>query len=222
MSKVAVIAGSSGLVGTELLHQLCASNAYSAIYLLVRKPSGFIHPKVKEHLIDFDQPAQYAGYLTGDVFFSCLGSTRKKTPDKNTYYHIDHDYPLQLAQLASANGMKQFHLISSIGANPSAAGFYLRLKGETERDIAAVPFYAIHIYRPSFLDGKREEKRLLERVSLTLMRVINPVFGGRWKKYRSIQVTAVARAMLRQSLQDTSGVRYYESDEIQALADHQE
>ncbi len=218
MSKAAVIAGSSGLVGVELLHQLCASKSYHHITLLVRRPSGFIHPKVEEVITDFDHLENIAGRVRGDVFFSCLGSTRKKTPDKKRYYQIDHDYPLAMARMAQANGMQQFHLISAVGAATTSSNFYLKMKGETERDIAALPLPAIHIYRPSFLAGKREEQRIMEKIGLAVFKIINPLLLGRLRKYRSIDVKDVAKTMIRQSLKELSGVHYYESDEMQTLS----
>lgn len=218
MSKAAVIAGSSGLVGGELLHQLCASKAYGSITLLVRRPSGFIHPKVKEVIVDFDRIEHDADAIRGDVFFSCLGSTRKKTPDKRRYYQIDHDYPLAMARIASANNIPQFHIISAIGARAQASNFYLRMKGETDRDIAALPFASVHIYRPSFLDGAREEKRLSERIGLAIFRWIRPLMRGSLRKYRSIHVKQVAAAMLRQSLRGEHGVHYYTTEAIEKMA----
>lgn len=218
MSKAAVIAGSSGLVGVELLHQLCASKSYHHITLLVRRPSGFIHPKVEEVITNFDHIESIAGRVKGDVFFSCLGSTRKKTPDRKRYYQIDHDYPLAMAKIALTNGMQQFHLISAIGAAARSSNFYLKMKGETERDIAALPFPSVHIYRPSFLAGKREEQRTMEKIGLGIFKIINPLLLGGLRKYRSIDVKDVAKTMIRQSLQEQTGVHYYESDEIQELS----
>jgi uncharacterized protein YbjT (DUF2867 family) len=219
MSKVAIIAGSSGLVGTELLHQLCASKEYSAITLLVRRPSGFIHAKVKEFIVDFDHVENFADHITGDVFFSCLGSTKAKTPDKRRYYQIDHDFPLYMAEVAAANGVQQFHLISAVGAQEKSSNFYLKMKGETERDIDKVPFHSKHFYRPSFLAGNREESRMMEKIGLGLFRLINPLLLEGLKKYRSIHVRDVAKAMIMQSLKDLTGTYYYESDRIQEIAD---
>lgn len=217
MSKAAVIAGSSGLVGVELLHQLCASSAYHSITLLVRRPSGFIHPKVAEVITDFDHIENFSDHMKGDVFFSCLGSTRKKTPDKRHYYQIDHDYPLAMARIALANGMQQFHLISAIGADPGASNFYLKMKGETDRDIAALPFRSVHIYRPSFLAGDREERRSMEKIGLAIFKLLGPLMVGVLRKYRSIDVKDVAGAMIRQSLEDLEGVHYYPSDLIHKI-----
>jgi uncharacterized protein YbjT (DUF2867 family) len=55
--------------------------------------------------------------------FSCLGTTKAKHPIKQ-YRKIDHDYPLQLAQLAKQNGVKQFHVVTAIGADKNSSTFY--------------------------------------------------------------------------------------------------
>lgn len=214
----AIIAGSSGLVGTELLHQLCKHPSCTAVRLIVRKPSGFIHAKVTEYIVDFDHLDQFKDSIQGDVFFSCIGSTRKRTPDKKEYYRIDHDYPLHLAKIAQTNGVSQFHLVSSIGANPNAANFYLKMKGETEADISKVPFLSLHFYRPSILDGNRKDKRFLERIGLIVFKVINPLLVGKWRKYRSITAKNVARAMIAQALKEKKGLFAYESDQIMQIA----
>jgi len=217
MSKVAIIAGSSGLIGHELLKQLCDDPLYEKVITLVRQASGFHHKKVSEIIIRFDQPETFESSLAGDVLFSCLGSTRRKTPDRNQYYKIDHDYPLKLATIAHQNGITQMHIISSLGANERSGNFYLKMKGETERDIAAIPFRSVHIYRPSFLDGNRKEKRLLEKAGLKVFAVIRPLLRGKLKKYRSISAKVVARAMIRNASDSTTGINIYESDTIQDI-----
>ncbi len=212
---IAIVAGSSGLIGTELVQQLCANPAYREIRLLVRRPSGFIHTKVIEYIVDFDRPASYTTYLQGDVIFSCLGSTRKKTPDKNEYYRIDHDYPLFLAQEAAVHGVTQFHLVSSMGADASSGNFYLSMKGKTENDIKLLPLKAVHIYRPAVLAGNRAEKRLAEALAIALFRLVNPILPA---KYRSIPAATVAAAMITQSLSGETGAHIYSSDQITRLA----
>lgn len=219
MPYTAIVAGSTGLIGRELIAQLSADPAFNRIIALVRRAGSFNDPAVTELVVNYDQLEDYGAQLKGDVVFSCLGTTRKQTPDQQAYFVIDHDYPLQLAQLTSANGTSQFHLISSVGANASASTFYIRLKGQTEIDIAALPFAGMHIYRPSFLDGPRKEFRFLEKAGLAVFKIINPLFRGHFRKYRSIRVKDIAKAMIDRFKAAQPGVHYYESDEIQRLAD---
>ena len=46
--------------------------------------------------------------------------------------------------------------------NPSF--FYIRTKGEVERDILALNFEHTHLFRPSMLLGHREENRPMDSV----------------------------------------------------------
>ncbi|MFB0499141.1 uncharacterized protein YbjT (DUF2867 family) [Mucilaginibacter sp. OAE612] len=218
MAKKAVIAGSSGLIGSHLLQILLEQAYYDEVLILVRKKLPLQHHKLKQLVIDFEQPETYKNELNGHALFCCLGSTKKKTPDLAVYRKIDHDYPLLLAQLAKQNGLEQYHLVSSIGADINGVNFYTKTKGETEADITATGIPAIHIYRPSFLAGDRQESRPMEKFLNGLMKVINPLLFGNWKKYQSIDASTVAMAMYLQSTKQTTGVFIYESDKIKQIS----
>jgi uncharacterized protein YbjT (DUF2867 family) len=205
MGKRAIVAGATGLIGGHLLDILLEADIYDEVLILVRKKIDFTHKKLTQLVIDFDQIENHSPSITGDAVFSCLGTTRNKTPDRNTYYRIDHDYPLRLAKLAQANGVKQFHLVSSIGANPNSGTFYIKLKGETERDISALNFYSSFMYEPSMLTGREYETRFGEVFFEGLFKIVNHLLIGKWKKYRSVSGAAVARAMYEQSLKDEPG-----------------
>jgi uncharacterized protein YbjT (DUF2867 family) len=218
MAKKAVIAGSSGLIGSHLLQILLEQAYYDEVLILVRKKLPLQHKKLTQLVIDFEQPETYKNELTGHALFCCLGSTKKKTPDLSIYRKIDHDYPVLLSQLARQNGVEQYHLVSSIGADINGVNFYTKTKGETEADITAAGVSTVHIYRPSFLAGDRQESRPMEKFVNGLMKVINPLLFGRWKKYQSIEASTVARAMYKQSIKNAAGVFIYESDKIKQLS----
>lgn len=218
MPKKAVLIGASGLVGNALLQQLLLHPQYQEILILVRGKLPLRHDKLKQEVINFDFLEDYAGLLHGDVVFSCIGSTKNKTPDLLSYKKVDHDYPLKFAEIASRNGVEQFHLISAIGANPAASNFYLRMKGETEKALQKLPFKSIFIYQPSLLDGERNEKRAFERLAIKVMRIINPLLVGRLKNYRSIKVADIASAMVETSISNKSGIFVYATEQIKTLA----
>jgi uncharacterized protein YbjT (DUF2867 family) len=205
MGKKAIVVGATGLIGSQLLEILLATNTFDEVLILVRKKLDITHSKLTILVIDFDQIEDYSHSITGDAIFSCLGTTKNQTPDRNTYYKIDHDYPLRLAKMARANGVKQFHLVSSIGANPNSGTFYIKLKGETERDISALNFYSSFMYEPSMLTGREYETRYGEVFFEGLFKIVNHLLIGKWKKYRSVSGAAVARAMYEQSLKDEPG-----------------
>jgi len=218
MSKKVVIAGASGLIGSNLLEILLKETNYDEILVLVRKELPIEHKKLVQLIIDFEKLDEHASVINGHAIFCCLGSTRKKTPDLALYRKIDHDYPLKLAQLAKKNNVQQYHLVSSIGANSKSSNFYTKMKGETEDDIQKVDLKCLQIYEPSILTGDRKESRLMERFSIGIMRFIDPLLIGSLRKYRSIPAQIVAQAMFNQSLKKQEGVFVHPSDKIKLLA----
>ena len=218
MANKAIIAGSTGLIGSKLLQILLRETFYDEVLILVRKKIDIQHKKLTQLVVDFDQLDTYAQAITGHAIFCCLGSTKAKTPDLKVYRKIDHDYPLQLAQLAHKNGVKQYHLVSAIGANASSGNFYTKTKGETEDDITKVGIIATYIYRPSLLTGDRQEKRLMEKIAGGLAKVIDPLLIGSLEKYRSIPAETVAMAMYKQSTKNEVGVFVYPSNVIKQLS----
>jgi uncharacterized protein YbjT (DUF2867 family) len=217
MAYKAIIAGASGLIGSNLLNILLEHHQYDEVLVLVRKELPFHHKKLLQLVIDFDELDKYADAITGQALFCCLGTTKAKTPNKEEYRKIDHDYPLQLAQFAKQNGVSQFHLVSSIGANAKSSTFYLKLKGELEEDIRKLNLNTLHIYQPSMLIGDRKEARLAEKILGFIFKIIDPLLVGRLKKYRSIKAITVANAMFKKSLETDTGTFIHTSDKIQTI-----
>ncbi len=220
MVKKAIVVGGSGLIGGKLLDILYDWPEYDEILCLGRKKINIKNKKTTQVIVDFDHLEKYSEHIKGHAVFCCLGSTKKKTPNLDDYYKIDHDYPLQLAKIAKNNDVAQYHLVSSIGANKNSSNFYTRTKGETEEDIkaAALTITSLHIYRPSLLTGNRTESRLIEKIAAGIMTIINPLLFGKLKKYQSIPAYTVAMAMFKQSLKNDPGVFIYASDKIKQLA----
>ncbi len=218
MNKTAILLGASGLVGNQLLTLLLESPAYTQVILFNRKPSTIKHPKIKEILVDFSQPQTYLNAIKGDVIFCCIGSTKAKTPNPADYRKVDYQIPLLFAQEGFKNGVQEFHLVSSLGANANASNSYLKLKGEVEDAIKKINLNSLYIYQPSFLLGNRLENRNLEKFASFFVRLINPLLVGGLKKYRGIQSQIVAKAMLNISLICATGIHTYTSDKIKNLA----
>ena len=217
MNKRAIIIGASGLIGKELLTLLLTHQEFENIKVYVRKPLNIQHQKLTEIITDFSNIQELNNSIDGDVIFCCLGSTKSKTPDLNEYRKIDHDYPLFFAKEGLKNGLKQFHLISALGADSKSSNFYTKMKGETEDELKDLPIPSIYIYQPSFLSGNRTENRPLEKVVLFFMKLIDPLLVGGFKKYQSINAITVAKAMINESIKNKKGIFVHKSDQIKEL-----
>ncbi len=218
MQYKVIIAGASGLVGSLLLEQLLPHPDFFEVLILVRNQLPVQHEKLKQSVVDFDRLKDYQNEINGHALFCCLGTTRSKTPDLKEYRKIDHNYPVELAEIGAKNSIQQFHLVSSLGADKDSLFFYTKLKGETEEHVKEVKLDSIHIYQPSFLTGNRQEKRTAEPILTSLAKWIDPLLIGNLNKYRSINAETVAKAMVNQSLKNISGIFTYSSDQIKQLA----
>ena len=214
----ALIFGASGLIGSELLKLALNDPYFSSVTIIVRKKISLSNNKLTQIISTFEELEENQDSLQGDILFSCLGTTKSKTPDSKEYYKIDHDYPVLGSKIALQNGAKYIHLVSSLGSNSSSPSSYLKMKGEVEDDISKLPFQGIHFYRPSLIVGERKESRPLEKFSALVFNIINPLLMGSLKKYRSIEATVIAKAMLSQAKKEIKGIHIYQSNIIKELA----
>ena len=218
MGKIAIITGASGLIGSKLLNILIESREYDTVVSLARKRLQKRHPKLVQEIVNFGEVDSYLSFIKGDALFCCLGTTQKQTPNEEDYYKIDHDYPVDLARAAFKNGVPEFHFVSAIGADASSSNFYLKTKGEAERDLKEIGLPSLHIYEPSLLTGRKRKRRIGERIATVVMKLINPILIGGLKKYQSIDGAIVAKAMFNQSLKEKKGVFVYTTDRIKKRA----
>lgn len=194
--KTALILGSSGLTGSYILDLLLQDDSYQSVITINRKPSGLHHPKLTEIISQFNAEKDLAPFTSIDTLFSCLGTTRKKTPDLQQYRSIEIDIPVRYARVALTKNLRQFHFISAVGVQPGSSNFYIRIKSEAEEALKSLPIPHLHIYQPSLLTGQRKEKRLLEKFAASLFPLINRLLPKKWMHYHSISAADLAYGMV--------------------------
>lgn len=216
--KTALIIGSTGLIGAQLLELLLESTVYEKVIVFVKRDNGIQHPKLRQHIIAFDKPETYKELVIGDDFFCTIGTTIKNAKSQDAFRKVDFEYPKAFATIALQNDVKQFFLISSLDALATSTNFYLKTKGEIEDFLKNCSFESTVILRPSLLLGKRKEFRLGEKIGAFFMKIFSFLFIGNLKKYKAIESKDVAKAMFNIAQQNYKGFHIIESDSIQAIA----
>lgn len=205
--KHALILGASGLIGSELLQLLIQNDSFSKITLLVRKELTLNSKKVKQNIVDFSNSNSWGQFFKDvDTVFCCIGTTRAKTPDLKDYRKIDFDIPVYAIRFSEQHDVKQFMLVSSIGANPESKNFYLKIKGEVESKLFKSSIAIQGIFQPSLLLGNRKEKRFGEGIARILMPLLNFLIP---MKYKAIQSKQVAQAMINASKNQKEQCKIY-------------
>lgn len=216
MNRIAIILGATGLTGNALVEQLLDDAAFTAIKVFVRRTTGLKHPKLTEYIIHFDQPETWVHLVKGDVLFSALGTTLKKAGSKQNQYTIDYTYQYEFAKAAAMNGVSEYVLVSSQGADVNSRIFYLKMKGKLEADIAQLNFSHIHIMQPGPLDGNRKENRPAEKWGISSLKLFNKL--GLLLNYRPIHVNILSKAMIKTAFSKQQKITVYKPKQIFELA----
>ena len=215
--KTAIIFGSSGLVGKNLLNQIIHNSNYSKVKKFVRSSLEISDQKVEIINTDFKDLQKIKNLIIGDDCFFCIGTTKKNSPDKNEYRRIELDLPKKIAQISKSNDIRSFIYVSSGFADPKNSGDYLKFKGLVEEEIKSLNFEKIGILRPSFLLGNRKEKRVGEKIGIFIFKLLSPLFFGPIKKMKPIHSEKVARSMVIIANSDLDKT-VFESNEIVELS----
>ncbi|MFZ1282372.1 MAG: NAD(P)H-binding protein [Ignavibacteriaceae bacterium] len=212
--KTAIIIGATGLVGSFITLKLLDDNRYDKVKVFVRRSLEIVHSKLEENIVDFEKIDSWKELLICDELFSALGTTIKKAGSKETQYKIDFTYQHEIAEAASNNGVKNYFLVSSLGADYKSSNFYLRMKGNLDEKVQQLNFERIRIFRPSILIGLRSETRLGETLGIKIAGVITKIIPA-LKKYKPIKASLVAEAMIKSANQTTlEKIKIYQSEEI--------
>ena len=214
--KTALIFGSSGLVGKNLLNQIINNSNYSKVKIFVRSSLEISDQKVEIINTDFKDLQKIKNLIIGDDCFFCIGTTKKNSPDKNEYRRVELDLPKKIAQISKSNDIKSFIYVSSGFADPKNSGDYLKYKGLVEEEIKSLNFEKIGILRPSFLLGNRKENRVGEKIGIFIFKLLSPIFVGPIKKMKPIHSEKVAKAMIKIANEDIQKT-IFESNEISDL-----
>lgn len=197
----AIIAGASGLVGDELLHQLLAHPHFQTVYSLSRRELPFhskklvqiIHPELRVTAWDETDPTPTLGFI-------CLGTTKKQAGSNQALEAVDFQLVKDVATTMHLLGVKHLVVISSLFAYPYSPSHYLRCKGKMERVIRKMGFSHCIFVRPGPLKGERSKPRSDEQVVQGVFDIIKPLAIGPLAHLTPIPAEEVARSMLDLSL----------------------
>jgi uncharacterized protein YbjT (DUF2867 family) len=217
-AKVALVAGGSGLVGSQLLRVLAAAPDYVRVLAISRRPLSFDQPRIANRVTRFEALEQELRNVRCDDAYCCLGTTLRAAGSEAAFRAVDHDLVLAFARLARQAGAQRLVVVSAAGADPAARYHYLRVKGETENALEALQFPALEILQPALLLGSRREWRPLESVGRLLAPLVNPLLHGRLAAWRAIDAAKVAAAMLMVARRNRRGVHRYSVRDIELLA----
>ena len=208
-----MLLGATGLVGRECLRLLIGEPDVARVVALTRRP--LVDPpastKLQAEVVDFDQLESRGDLFAVDQIFCALGTTIKQAGSEDAFRRVDYTYPICAAKLGVEHGARHFLLVSAIGASSTSRVFYNRVKGQLEDALRGLAYQSVTIVRPSLLLGDRPDPRVGEEIA----KMIGWLVPG---KYRPVQATTVAEALVRAARDDAPGMHIIESDQISDVA----
>ena len=217
--RIALV-GASGLIGSEVI-KLGVGRGDVRLSAIARSelalPPG---ARMEVFVADPDKWGEVIEALRPTAVISALGTTWKKAgKDEAAFRAVDRELVLAVARAAKAHGVERFVSVSSAGADAHAKAFYLKVKGETDRELAKIGLGRLDVLRPGLLRGKRGgERRIGERLGIVLSPLVNPLLGGKWRAYRAIDAEIVARAALYLATRLARGRFVHDNDAIHRAA----
>ena len=209
--KTVIILGATGQVGQSLLPLALQHPEIMRVVAPSRRPLP-THDKLENPIINFDTLLEDVPWWRADFAVCALGTTLRQAKSPAGFYRVDHDYVLAAARLLQRAGTPTFGLVSSLGANPASRIFYLRVKGETERDLFSLGFASLTIARPSLLiGGPRASVRLFEALGLFIGKQLSTLLP---RRCRAIATLHVAQALIAAGLKAPVGVTVLESEQL--------
>lgn len=196
MGKTAIIIGATGLTGSLLLKKLLEDIDYSKVKLFGRRSCNIQNSKIEEHIVDLFDLKNYKQQFRADVVFCCVGTTKAKTKDEQTYRKIDFGIPVAAAKLCQENVIRKFIVISAIGADPNSKVFYNQVKGDMEEAIIKFKISQTYILRPSLIIGERDEQRLGERLAKFVLQAVKPLLKGPLSNYQAVSAHSIVDCMI--------------------------
>lgn len=216
--KTAILIGATGLVGSACLARLLESPGYRRVIAVSRRPVPVKHRKLVRVETAFDQLAEALRGQAADDAFCCLGTTIRQAGTKAEFHKVDYGYALAFAAAAREQGASHFLLVSAVGASAQSPVFYNRVKGLLEKEVVALGYPRVSIFRPSLLLGSRGEARPAEALGIRLAGLVSPFLRGPLSRIHPVAGGDLAAAMVACAGSDgPEGVQRYYHDDFRAL-----
>jgi uncharacterized protein YbjT (DUF2867 family) len=196
-----VLFGATGMIGQGVLRECVRDDNVARVLAIGRRASGVQHPKlreiVKDDAADLDKvDDDLSAY---DACFYCLGVSSAGLSE-DAYRHVTYEMTMMAARtLAARAPAMTFVYVSGTGADSTEQGrvMWARVKGRTENALMRLPFQAVYIFRPGFiqpLHGIKSRTPLYNAI-YTVLGPLYPILNAIAPRYVTT-TEQVGRAMI--------------------------
>lgn len=210
------LVGATGLIGSKVIEE-CIGREDVRLSAIARRETPL--PRGIRMELFVAEPAKWDEVIEAlrpTAIICAIGTTWKKAGgDEAAFRAVDEELVLATARAAKEHGVERFVAVSSAGADPMSKTFYLKVKGEVERELTKLRLPRLDILRPGLLRGAREnDRRPGERLGIMAAPVANLFLHGKYRQYRGIRADVVAQAALALAKSAARGRFMHDNDGI--------
>jgi len=159
----AVVFGSTGAVGSQILATLLATDTFSSVKTVSRRLPNAQSPKLEA--LEEGDSSKWSSMISSlspkpSVVFNAVGTTKAAAGGVQNQWKIDHDLCIEIAKAAKEAGVKTFVFISSAGTRGLLSDYipYSKMKIGVEEAIKELDFEHAVILRPGMILGREKAK----------------------------------------------------------------
>ena len=150
-----ILLGATGMVGQGVLRECLLGPEVESLLTIGRTGTAQQHEKLHEIVLnDLSDLSSIEGRLAGyDACFFCLGVSSVGMKEE-AYRRVTYDLTISVATtLAQLNPTMTFIYVSGAGTDRAEHGRSMsaRVKGKTENALLRMPFKAVYIFRPGYI-----------------------------------------------------------------------
>ncbi|KAL7929484.1 NAD(P)-binding protein [Trichoderma chlorosporum] len=216
----ALIFGSTGAVGSQILAALLSSTTCTSITTISRRAPPTQDSKL-ESIVETDSakwgPLIASLPLVPSVVFNAVGTTIGSAGSIAEQWAIDHDLCVDNAKAAKAAGVKVYVYCSSAGTSGALSPFaltpYAKMKRGVERNIKELGFENAIVLRPGMILGRESPKNKWLEDIFRGLKVFGQGFQDKWAQDQAI-IGRAAVAALRMVEEGKAPARFWVLEQL--------
>jgi len=173
----AIVVGGTGATGRCLINQLLNNDSCRKVTSIGRRSvnNDKNHDKLIDIVVDslYELSSTKDNWIDHDVFFNCIGTTRKRAGGAKEFVDIEFGISNEAAKMAYQAKIPHASIISAKGANHKIWAtnwihplLYMKTMGQKEQTIISnYAFNTVSVFKPGMLIRFPENKNFFEKLA---------------------------------------------------------
>jgi len=225
---ISLVVGSTGFVGNKVLNILQKLEGH--VFSLSRKRIEHSTNNIEELIINFDELLESYDLPNVNHVYLCLGHELNglnllymNEELRKSFYKVDYQYQIAVAEKAIKSGAESISFISAIGADSNSSNYYFKIKGDVEEKIKGLGYKSVSFFQPGHISNRIKWQRNIQKPRIDVFAsdiasiFLDPFMIKGFNKYKSISVEKLSKSIVDKTIQELEGINYYQYNDFTSL-----